>query len=126
MLSLGASAGIVAIVYIIIELLKNNLPLTDKQRDMLPLSGVLIGALIAVAIHFLDPDGQLGIALSDNLLASVLTGAGSGLVATGANQLLKKYNKLAKGDYSGIDPGLDNVLDSMKDLEDEDTNPKQE
>lgn len=125
MLSLGASAGIVAIVYIILELLKNNVALTDKQRDMLPLAGVVIGALVAVAIHFFDPTGELGIVVSDNLLVSVLMGAGSGLVATGCNQLLKKYNKLAKGDYSGIDPGLDNVLDSMKDL-DEDENPKQE
>lgn len=115
-MSLGLATGVAVIVYFIIELLKRTIAKTDRQQDYLPIAGVLIGIVIAVCIFFFDQSMYLGIYVGDNALIAILTGAGSGLVATGGNQLFKKINKLLSGDYEGITDGLDEVLDDIKDI----------
>lgn len=118
-MSLGLATGVVVIVYLIIELLKHTIAKTDRQQDYLPIAGVLIGIVIAVCIFFFDQSMSLGIYVGDNAFIAILTGAGSGLVATGGNQLFKKINKLLSGDYEGISEGLDEVLDDVKDILDD-------
>lgn len=119
-MSLGLAAGIVVIVYIVIELLKRYVTKTDRQQDYLPVVGVLLGVLIAVLIFYFDKSVSLGIEVGDNLLTAVATGIGSGLVATGGNQLYKKINKLSKGEYTGLSEGIDNILEQVEELQNED------
>lgn len=117
--NIGLAVGIVVIVYIIIELLKRFVAKTDKQQDMLPFAGVILGALIAIAVYFLDSSGALGIEVGDNLLTAVITGAASGLVATGGNQVYKKIRRLLDDDYdSSSDTVLDDAEDAIEKVED--------
>ena len=117
--NIGLAVGIVVIVYIIIELLKRFVAKTDKQQDMLPFAGVILGALIAIAVYFLDSNGALGIEVGDNLLTAVITGAVSGLVATGGNQVYKKIRRLLDDDYdSSSDTALDKAEDAIDKVED--------
>ena len=117
--NIGLAVGIVVIVYIIIELLKRFVTKTDKQQDMLPFAGVILGALIAIAVYFLDSNGALGIEVGDNLLTAVITGAVSGLVATGGNQVYKKIRRLLDDDYdSSSDTVLDDAEDAIDKVED--------
>ena len=128
--NIGLAVGIVVIVYIIIELLKRFVAKTDKQQDMLPFAGVILGALIAIAVYFLDRNGALGIEVGDNLLTAVITGAVSGLVATGGNQIYKKIRRLLDDDYdSGSDTALDEaeeVIEKVEDIIDDITDKKDE
>ena len=86
---------------------------------MLPFAGVILGALIAIAVYFLDSNGALGIEVGDNLLTAVITGAVSGLVATGGNQVYKKIRRLLDDDYdSSSDTALDKAEDAIDKVED--------
>lgn len=127
---MGLAVGIVVIVYIAIEIIKRFVAKTDKQRDMLPFAGVILGALIAIAVYFLDTSGVLGIDVGDDLLTAVITGAASGLVATGGNQVYKKIRRLLDDDYdSGSDTVLDDAeeaIEKVEDIIDDLTNKKDE
>lgn len=117
--NIGLAVGIVVIVYIVIEILKRFVAKTDKQQDMLPFAGVILGALIAIAVYFLDTSGVLGIDVGDDLLTAVITGAASGLVATGGNQVYKKIRRLLDDDYdSSSDTVLDDAEDAIEKVED--------
>lgn len=121
-MTLGLAVGVVVIVYLIIELLKKTVAKTDRQQDYLPFAGILLGIFISLAIYAFDKNMQFHIYVGDSLISAILTGAGSGLVATGGNQMFKKINKLAKGDYEGISDDIDNVVKQVNELlEDEDS-----
>ena len=128
--NIGLAVGIVVIVYIIIELLKRFVTKTDKQQDMLPFAGIIIGAILAIAVYFLDSAGTLGIEVGDNLLTAIVTGAASGLVATGGNQIYKKIRRLLDDDYdSSSDTALDEaeeVIEKVEDIIDDITDKKDE
>ena len=113
-MDLGIAIGIVIIVYILIEVLKRTVIKTDRQADMIPLVGVVSGVVISVAIFFLDQNSELGIYVGDTVMSSILIGAGSGLVATGGNQVYKKIRKLANNDYSSSeDTDLSDAMDKI-------------
>lgn len=128
--NIGLAVGIVVIVYIIIELLKRFVTKTDKQQDMLPFAGIIIGAILAIAVYFLDNAGTLGIEVGDNLFTAIVTGAASGLVATGGNQIYKKIRRLLNDDYdSSSDTALDEaeeVIEKVEDIIDDITDKKDE
>ena len=131
-MDLGIAVGIVIIVYILIEVLKRTVIKTDRQADMIPLVGVVSGVVISVAIFFLDQNSELGIYVGDTVMSSILIGAGSGLVATGGNQVYKKIRKLANNDYSSSEDTdlsdamdkIDQVGDILDDLLDDDSDSK--
>ena len=128
--NIGLAVGIVVVVYIIIELLKRFVTKTDKQQDMLPFAGIIIGAILAIAVYFLDNAGTLGIEVGDNLFTAIVTGAAIGLVATGGNQIYKKIRRLLNDDYdSGSDTALDEaeeVIEKVEDIIDDITDKKDE
>ena len=131
-MDLGIAIGIVIIVYILIEVLKRTVIKTDRQADMIPLVGVVSGVVISVAIFFLDQNSELGIYVGDTVMSSILIGAGSGLVATGGNQVYKKIRKLANNNYSSSEDTdlsdamdkIDQVGDILDDLLDDDSDSK--
>lgn len=119
-MQLGVSVGIVVFTYIIIELIKRYIVKTDKQTNYLPVVSILTGIIIAVIVFFFDKTASMGIFVGDNLLTAILTGAGSGLIATGGNQVFKKINKLLTGDYKGISDGIDGIIDQANDAKKDD------
>lgn len=110
-LELGYNLLILVIVYFLAELAKATIAKEDKQKALLPYAGLIVGAIIGYIISIVDPD-FLG--TGDNTLAAILVGAGSGLLATGANQLFKQGNKILKGDFKGLDSGLDEVINAAE------------
>lgn len=116
-MNLGIATGIVVIVYLIIEVLKKSVLVTDKQKDMIPIIGIAIGILASVAVFITGPAAGIEIYVGDNLFMAILTGLVSGLVATGCNQIVKKAAKIAKGEYDGLDEDLDKLIEENKDLE---------
>jgi predicted RND superfamily exporter protein len=126
-MTLGVASGVVIIVYFILTLVKKYITKTDKQQDFLPLIGMVLGLVIALALFYFDQESSLGIYVGDSVLTAILTGIGSGLVATGGNQVFKKINRLMSGDYDTADfddEGLNEVINNIKDakesLEDDD------
>ena len=106
-MELGYNALILIIVYLLAELAKRTIAKTDERRALLPYAAVLVGALVGIILYSFFPQWLDNI---DNYLVAVLTGAGSGLLATGANQLYKQANKIARGDFKGISSDLDKVI----------------
>lgn len=113
--SLGICTIIVVIVYAIAEIAKKNVIKADHQRAYLPYAGAIIGGLLGIAFFAYDPS-LIG---CTNAIEAIFTGIGSGLVATGANQLYKQTNKILKGDFVGLTSGLDEVLESAEELKKE-------
>jgi len=109
---LGICTLIVVIVYAIAEVAKKNVAKDDKTRAYLPYAGALIGGLLGIAFFAYDP----ALIECSNAVEAVLTGIGSGLVATGANQVYKQTNKILHGSFVGIAPGLDEVLEEAEEL----------
>lgn len=116
-MSLGIATGIVVLVYLIVEVLKKCVLITDKQKDMIPVIGMVLGLVLSVAVFMSGPALGVEIYVGDNLFVAILTGIASGLVATGCNQIVKKAKKLAEGNYDGLDEDLDKLLEENKDLE---------
>lgn len=115
-MSLGICTIIVVIVYALAEIAKKNVAKDDKQRAYLPYAGALVGALLGIAFFAYDPS----LIEASNAIEAVFIGIGSGLVATGANQVYKQTNKILKGDFVGITTGLDEVLESAEEIKNED------
>lgn len=123
---LGIATGIVVFVYLIVNFLKNHYLKSDRQKDMIPIIGPVLGVVLSILVYLFDNGGSIGIFVGDNLLEAILVGLGSGLVATGGNQLFKKINKLASGNYNGIDEDLDKVIDEAENLKDSKDNDEKE
>ena len=116
-MNFGVATGIVVLVYITIEVLKSCLPMSDKQKDMLPLIGIGLGILYSLAVFMSGPALGVEIYVGDNMVVAIITGLASGLAATGCNQILKKAKKIANGEYDGLDDDLDTILKDNEDLE---------
>ena len=121
-MSLGICTIIVVAVYAIAEIAKKTVATDDKRRAYLPYAGALIGALIGIALFAYDST----MIEATNALEAILIGAGSGLIATGANQLYKQTNKILRGDFVGLSEGLDEILESAEEIKKEEEATKSE
>lgn len=74
-----------ALCYLIIEGIKVFINKNGKVMKLLPIISALIGAILGVLIHLLEPESIT----SGNVVEAILIGLISGLGATGSNQLFK-------------------------------------
>lgn len=89
----GASVpAIAAAVYWIVNLIKYVTKNNEKVLTYTPIIAGLLGAIFGVIAFFFVPD----IVPSDNLVVALVIGAGSGLTATGFNQIIKQIEKDTK------------------------------
>lgn len=116
-MSIGIATGIVVVVYIVVEVLKKSVLVTDKQKDMIPLIGIVVGIAASMTVFMSGPALGIDIYVGDNMVVAAITGLASGLVATGCNQIVKKAKKIANGEYDGIDEDLDHLIEENQDLE---------
>ena len=94
---------IVLTVYCLIELLKKFVFKEDiKKKTLLPVCCIGLGALIALIIYAVYPQGIN----AGNLIEAVGNGGMSGLAATGTNQLWKQFQKYSGG-FGSVDPDAD-------------------
>ena len=96
MVDVAPAAGIVVFMYLLAEILKHTVLKNSDLVAILPFLCGLCGAIIAVILYYVDPS-ILGV---NDMLSSVVTGACSGLVATGANQVYKQFYKLTSVGHS--------------------------
>ena len=96
MVDVAPAAGIVVFMYLLAEILKRTILKNSDLVAILPFLCGLCGAIIAVILYYVDPS-ILGV---NDMLSSVVTGACSGLVATGANQVYKQFYKLTSVGHS--------------------------
>jgi len=80
---------IVTVVYTLISLLKKETKGNEKVLSRLPLIAAAIGAVLGVIGFFAVPT----IIPADNIFTALLIGIGSGLAATGTNQIFKQLGK---------------------------------
>ena len=82
---------ILLIVYLLMEGLKTFVfkNKDDKRRNMIPTIALFTGAIISIAIYFIWPN----MSNSVNPLNAFTSGAISGVVATGSNQIYKKATR---------------------------------
>ena len=88
MLNYSAIPVIVVICYVAITAIKQ----TKIDRRWLPLVSCALGALLAAAIFYVLPE-FIG---TTSLTAAIISGAVSGLAATGTNQVFKQLLKAAE------------------------------
>ena len=88
MLNYSAIPVIVVICYVVVTAIKS----TKINSKFYPLISCILGALLAAAMFFILPD-FIGAA---SLTAAIISGAVSGLAATGTNQLFKQLLKAAE------------------------------
>ena len=88
MLNYPAIPIIVVICYIAITAIKS----TKVESKWYPIISCAIGMLAAVAMYFVLPD-FIG---ASSMIAAIISGAVSGLAATGSNQVLKQLLKSAE------------------------------
>jgi TctA family transporter len=92
---------IVTVVYTLISLLKKETKGNEKVLSRLPLIAAVIGAILGVIGFFAVP----GIVPADNVFTALLIGIGSGLAATGTNQIFKQMGGSPKDGDKGGDDG---------------------
>ena len=80
---------IVTVVYTLISLLKKETKGNEKVLSRLPIIAAAIGAVLGVIGFFAVPT----IIPADNVFTALLIGIGSGLAATGTNQIFKQLGK---------------------------------
>ena len=88
---------IVTVVYTLISLLKKETKGNEKVLSRLPLIAAALGAVLGIVGFYAVP----GIIPAENVFTALLIGVGSGLAATGTNQIFKqlgKKNEEDKGD----------------------------
>lgn len=78
--------AIAAIVYTIIDIVKTAVGNTEKFKRFIPLIACLLGAIIGVIAYLCVP----GLIDTQNIFVAIITGAASGLSATGTNQAVKQ------------------------------------
>lgn len=96
MVDVAPAAGIVVFMYLLAEILKHTVLKNSDLVAILPFLCGLCGAIIAFILYYVDPS-ILGV---NDVASSVITGACSGLVATGANQVYKQFYKLTSVGHS--------------------------
>ena len=114
-MDLGYNVIFIVVLYAIVELAKTTVAKTDERRALLPYVAALIGGVAAYIVFIINPD----VLNTHDALSSILVGVGSGLLATGANQLYKQGKKILKGDFKGISEELDEILESAEEIDKE-------
>lgn len=114
-MDLGYNVIFIAVLYAIVELAKTTVATTDKRRALLPYVAALVGGVAAYIVFIINPD----VLNTHDALSSILVGVGSGLLATGANQLYKQGKKILNGDFKGISEELDEILESAEEIDKE-------
>ena len=87
---------IVTIVYTLISLLKKETKGNEKVLSKLPVIAAVIGAILGVIGFYAVPT----IIPAENVFTALLIGIGSGLAATGTNQIFKQLGKKDEEDKS--------------------------
>ena len=80
---------IVTTVYLLVTLLKKEADGNERLMTRLPVIAAILGALLGIGGFYLAPT----IIPADNLLTALLIGIGSGLAATGTNQIFRQLKK---------------------------------
>ena len=114
-MDLGYNVIFIVVLYAIVELAKTTVATTDKRRALLPYVAALVGGVAAYIVFIINPD----VLNTHDALSSILVGVGSGLLATGANQLYKQGKKILNGDFKGISEELDEILESAEEIDKE-------
>lgn len=114
-MDLGYNVIFIVVLYAIVELAKTTVAKTDERRALLPYVAALIGGVAAYIVFIINPD----VLNTHDALSSILVGIGSGLLATGANQLYKQGKKILNGDFKGISEELDEILESAEEIDKE-------
>ena len=114
-MDLGYNVIFIVVLYAIVELAKTTVAKTDERRALLPYVAALIGGVAAYIVFIINPD----VLNTHDALSSILVGVGSGLLATGANQLYKQGKKILNGDFKGISEELDEILESAEEIDKE-------
>lgn len=86
--AMTVSPAIVIVCYCIAEILKNYAFKDKNSRNMIPIFCALIGGTIATLAFFFYPEG-IG---SANAMEAFATGGFSGILATGCNQIFKRFS----------------------------------
>jgi predicted phage tail protein len=92
---------IVTVVYTLISLLKKETKGNEKVMSRLPIIAAVLGAILGVIGFFAAP----AIVPAENVFTALLIGIGSGLAATGTNQIFKQMGK--KDEEGKSDDGND-------------------
>ena len=114
-MDLGYNVIFIVVLYAIVELAKTTVAKTDERRALLPYVAALVGGVAAYIVFIINPD----VLNTHDALSSILVGIGSGLLATGANQLYKQGRKILNGDFKGISEELDEILESAEEIDKE-------
>lgn len=94
---------IVAVAYIMAEVLKRFVLKTDNQKTILPIICGCLGGIAGMAIFYISPEY-----LDQNttgVLNAIADGAFSGIMATGCNQIYKQIKKFlinSDSDSTGV------------------------
>ena len=88
---------IVTVVYTLISLLKKETKGNEKVLSRLPIIAAALGAVLGVIGFYAAP----GIIPAANVFTALLIGIGSGLAATGTNQIFKQLGKKDEEDGDG-------------------------
>lgn len=81
--------AIAAVVYFVVELIKYTTNKSEKIMRLIPLLAAVLGIACGVICFYLVPS----IMPTNNVLVALVIGAGSGLTATGFNQIIKQAKK---------------------------------
>lgn len=102
--------GIAIVLFALAEILKRTaLKNNDELKSVIPYFCAIVGAAAAAGLYAVDPSLING---ANNILDAVISGAISGLLATGAHQLYKQFYKLiAIGRSTKQD--IDNAVSNM-------------
>ena len=84
--------GIAIVLFALSEILKRTvLKNNDELKSVIPYFCAIVGAVAAAGLYAVDPSIISG---ANNILDAIVSGAISGLLATGAHQLYKQFYKL--------------------------------
>lgn len=95
-LELISVPAIVAVVYVIIEIIKKCVGENEKFKRFIPLIATGLGVVCGVVCFFALPS----IIPASNVVVAIVIGGASGLTATGTNQIIKQL-KGSKGEDDG-------------------------
>lgn len=88
---LAPIAGIVIVLYVIVELLKRTVFKNHSNLNaVIPFFCAIVGGVVCVILYYVAPE-TIGVA---DPLSAAVAGIASGLVATGANQVYKQATKM--------------------------------
>lgn len=88
-LNLISVPAIAAIVYWVINIIKQVVGEKESFKRFIPLIAAGLGVVCGIVCYFAVPS----IIPAENIFVAIVIGGASGLTATGANQVLKQFTK---------------------------------